>query len=167
MTIRSLLIAIGLLMLGALLSACGGNGDDNGTSTGAANGDSEPTASAPTETPPTEVPTTAPATEPPAQATEPAPPAGGADDSEPATLTVTAVDFGFEPAALTATAGQELTVAFQNTGDLPHSFTIEGVADSGVTSAGSSESVTFTPEAGTYTFFCSLHASMTGTLEVS
>ena len=79
-------------------------------------------------------------------------------------------DFGYTPSSLQSTAGQALTLNIDNVGAAPHTFTIDGVVDSGSIAAGASGSVTFTPsQAGTFTFYCTIHgaASMSGQLTVT
>jgi plastocyanin len=80
------------------------------------------------------------------------------------------VDFGYEPRTLSARAGQAVSLTVVNEGDQPHTFTIAGLVDSGRVEAGQSKSVSFTPtQAGTLTFFCTIHgqASMSGTVTVN
>lgn len=79
-------------------------------------------------------------------------------------------DFGYTPSSFESTAGEELTVNIDNVGAAPHTFTIDGVVDSGSIAGGESGSVTFTPsEAGTFTFYCTIHgaATMSGQLMVT
>jgi plastocyanin len=85
-------------------------------------------------------------------------------------IEVEMVDFGYEPRTLTARAGQALSLNVVNEGDQPHTFTIAGLVDSGRVEAGQSRTVSFTPtQAGTLTFFCTIHgqASMSGTVTVN
>ena len=86
------------------------------------------------------------------------------------TQAVNLVDFAYEPATLSATAGEEVTLELTNGGEQPHTFTIDGLVDSMEVAAGESATVTFTPaEAGTLTFFCTVHgqATMSGELTVN
>jgi plastocyanin len=100
---------------------------------------------------------------------------GDDDDGSPGSSSgggtaVEMVDFGYEPRSLTARSGQAVTLDLANEGDQPHTFTINNVVDSGRVEAGGSKSVSFTPsQAGSLTFFCTVHgqASMSGTLTVN
>jgi plastocyanin len=83
---------------------------------------------------------------------------------------VNIIDFAFEPNALSATAGEEVTLELTNSGEQPHTFTIDGLADSMRIEPGDSATVSFTPgEAGTLTFFCTIHGAgtMSGELTVN
>ena len=97
----------------------------------------------------------------PAAATTPeAPaPAAGAD-------TAVAIEgFAFAPKAIEAKVGQQIT--WTNDDAAPHTVTAKsgGSFDSGTLAQGASFS--FTPEkAGTITYFCAIHPSMVGTIEV-
>jgi uncharacterized cupredoxin-like copper-binding protein len=90
-------------------------------------------------------------------------------------LTVTGVDFKFEPNTLTVHAGKPAEVVFDNgSSDNPHTFTLEGVGKSFELQAdpGGSQSGTLPAlKPGTYKFICSIpgHAQlgMTGTLTVT
>ena len=87
-------------------------------------------------------------------------------------LTVTGVDFKFEPSSLSIPAGKPVQVVFRNgSSSSPHTFTIQGAnfelqADPGGSDAGTLPAL----PPGTYTFICSIpgHAQlgMTGTLTV-
>lgn len=106
------------------------------------------------------------ATTPPPPAT-PTQPAGGAPAGSP---TVNMVDFGYSPAMLNLRSGQQVTIQLTNSGDAPHTFTIDGVVDSGVIAARGRGSVQFTPaQVGTLTFYCTIHgrATMSGTINVT
>jgi plastocyanin len=95
---------------------------------------------------------------------------GGSDaTTNPAATRVTMVDFGYGPDAITAKAGQPVTLQLTNNGQSGHTFTITGVVDSGSIGAGQSKTVTFTPSsAGPLQFFCTIHGAsvMSGTLTV-
>jgi len=83
---------------------------------------------------------------------------------------VNIIDFAYEPDALSATAGEEVTLELTNSGDQSHTFTIDGLVDSMQIEPGDSATVTFTPdEAGTLTFFCTVHGAgtMSGELTVN
>lgn len=99
---------------------------------------------------------------------------GASPTSAAASINVVGLDtFKFEPAALSAKAGQEVTVNLENKGNLDHSFIIDelGVKLEAVT-AGTTGRVTFTPStAGTYTFYCDVPghqaAGMVGTITIN
>lgn len=78
---------------------------------------------------------------------------------------VTIVDFAFEPATLEVSAGA--TVSWTNTGAVVHTVTADnGAFNSGEMSPGATVTGTFnTP--GTFTYHCSIHPDMTGTLIVA
>ena len=67
---------------------------------------------------------------------EPTPTATVAPTPAPVVLNVTTMDNSFSPAAGAARAGQKVTVNVKNDGQRPHSFTIDGVADTGRLDAG-------------------------------
>jgi plastocyanin len=88
----------------------------------------------------------------------------------PVVLNVVTLDNSFNPATSSARAGQKVTVNVKNDGQRPHSFTIDGVVDTGRLDAGQSKTVEFTPSsAGSLAFYCTIHtaAVMSGTLTVS
>jgi uncharacterized cupredoxin-like copper-binding protein len=99
-------------------------------------------------------------------------------------VTVTAKEFAFTPAALTVTAGQPVTVILQNNGSVDHDFSIREIEISGeakssseapgsgghmmggmddqpklhvATGAGAKGTLTFTPsKPGMYEFYCTV-----------
>ena len=78
--------------------------------------------------------------------------------------TVTIENFAFSPASLTVKVGD--TVTFVNKDTTGHSATADdGSFDTGVFSSGGSEKVTLT-KAGTFTYHCTAHPSMKGTIVV-
>ena len=91
----------------------------------------------------------------------------------PLVVTVKAQDLMFDPMSLTAKVGQPITINFQNTGALEHSFVIDALnVKLEHIQPGQTASVTFTPKAaGTYEFYCDVpghrDAGMKGTLTVS
>lgn len=99
----------------------------------------------------------------PAQQTE-----SGADNSDTADVQaqdVQMLDFEFAPPTITIAAGGEVT--WVNEGQAPHDATADD--DSFATELldpGESESVTF-DEPGSYSYICSIHPQMTGTIEVA
>ena len=87
------------------------------------------------------------------------------------TLEVEAGDLYFDPAELSASAG-EIAVELDNVGAIEHDFVVEEEGDAVVVQASPGETVTGTIELddGTYTFYCSVpghrSAGMEGTLDV-
>ena len=83
---------------------------------------------------------------------------------------VSMVDFGYQPGVIPARAGQRLQLQVANRGQQPHTFTIDGVIDSGGLAGGDSKLVEFTPaQAGMLTFYCTVHGrnTMSGELNVT
>jgi plastocyanin len=83
-----------------------------------------------------------------------------------AATTVELADFAFRPDCLSAEAGA--TITLDNTGDAPHTFTIEGTDVSFDVPAGDSAEGTLsgvTP--GRYEVTCIYHPQMTATLEIN
>lgn len=84
--------------------------------------------------------------------------------------TVQIEDFLFEPAAVTVAVGTKLT--FTNQDSAPHTATsgpspeLRGVFDTGNLAKGQSASVTLT-KAGTFAYYCELHAFMKATVTVT
>ncbi|MFM2078143.1 MAG: hypothetical protein RJA49_2033 [Actinomycetota bacterium] len=75
------------------------------------------------------------------------------------------VDFAFSPKQLTVTAGA--TVGFVNAGLAPHTATSkDGTWDTGIVSSGTTKKVTFA-KPGTFTFYCTIHPQMVGTVLVT
>ena len=117
--------------------------------------------------------------------------------SAPQALSVAAKEFTFTPAALTVTAGQPVTINFQNSGSVDHDFSVREIEISGeatssgdassghmmggtadqpklhvAASAGGKSTLTFTPsKPGTYEYYCTVaghkEAGMVGTLTVA
>lgn len=88
----------------------------------------------------------------------------GQEVEENQTITVTIKNFTFEPALVTASAGD--TVVFVNEDGAPHTATATGGAfDTGNLASGESGSVTLV-HAGTYEYFCAIHPAMKGTIVV-
>jgi cytochrome c oxidase subunit 2 len=108
--------------------------------------------------------------------TPPPPPSGGPGQPAAATLQVSAVDnLAFEQATLTAPADQPLTIEFQNLDTKnPHNVAIKGGQPDGkdwigLPIAKAGQTATYQAPAlpaGEYTYYCSVHANMTGTLTV-
>ena len=91
---------------------------------------------------------------------------GGDDDSNGGDAAsdgaVSIFDFGFSPDTLDAVAGEQVTLEIRNTGNAPHTFTIDDVTDTGRLEGGGSNTarVEFTAsEAGELTFYCTIHGA--------
>jgi nitrite reductase (NO-forming) len=97
-------------------------------------------------------------------ATSSAPPAGE-------TLSVTATEFKFDPATLSASADTDVTIEVVNSGTIEHDFTVDEVNVKIAVPATETSSATVSLPAGTYPFYCSVpghkEAGMTGTLTVA
>jgi plastocyanin len=76
---------------------------------------------------------------------------------------VTIDNFTFAPAKLTVKVGD--TVTWKNHDDIPHTVVSAGKFRSKALDTDDSYTFTFTA-AGDYTYFCSLHPHMTGTIKV-
>jgi plastocyanin len=78
---------------------------------------------------------------------------------------VTIKDFKFSPETLSVKVGDKVT--FKNSDGQPHTATSDnsGDFDAGAVDPGSSKVVTF-DKAGTFTYHCSFHPFMHGTIEV-
>ncbi len=95
----------------------------------------------------------------------PPPPPPPAPPPAPASGDVSVVDFAYEPASLSVTAGT--TVVWANNGAALHTVTARtGNFDSGLMSAGDTFARTF-ENPGTYEYFCTLHPGMVGTVAVT
>ena len=91
---------------------------------------------------------------------------GGTTSTEGGSVTLTAVDFAFDPADLSAAAGD--TIEFVNEDDAEHNFTAEDAGIDEDVDAGGSTTINLTDvEPGSYDYFCEYHPDMKGTLEVS
>jgi len=77
---------------------------------------------------------------------------------------VSIIDFAFQPAAVTADGGG--VVLWTNTGSATHTVTFDNGKDCGSLAAGDLLHVLFTAP-GTYTYHCSIHPSMKGTVTVN
>lgn len=99
--------------------------------------------------------------------TVPAGPTGG-DVGAGETARVGAIDNDFAPASFAAPAGQEITVTVSNSGQNPHSFTIDSLdVDTGVMNSGDQAEVTFTMPDEEVEFYCTVHGAevMSGTID--
>ena len=86
--------------------------------------------------------------------------------TDPAPVTsVELADFAFRPDCLSA--GPGATIALDNTGDAPHTFTVEGTdVDVNVDAGSSGEADLGTVDPGSYTVTCTFHPQMEATLTV-
>ena len=100
---------------------------------------------------------------------------GGGDDSTgkaggSGSLSVSAKEFSFDQASLTAKAGS-VGITLKNAGVVEHDFSIEGSDFIVRAKAGETKTGTATLTAGTYTYFCSVpghrEQGMHGTLTVA
>ncbi len=91
-------------------------------------------------------------------------------NADAATQAMTVRNFSFSPATFSAAVGETVTVNVTNSGPSAHTFTINGVTDSGQIAPGTTKTVQFTPtQAGTLVFYCTIHgqAVMSGQLTVT
>jgi plastocyanin len=92
------------------------------------------------------------------------PPPEPCTDPAPAT-SVELADFAFRPDCISVDAGA--TITLQNTGDAPHTFTVEGTDLDVNLDAGSSDEIRFDGvDPGTYAVTCTYHPQMTATITV-
>lgn len=137
------LAALVALSLG--LAACGDSGSDSTSEAETAPSASEETTETAAETETTE--------------SEPAP-SGEAKKSEKVDI----VEFTYQPDPVVVQAGGK--VIWQNQDTAPHTATADdGSWDTGTIEKGKIGSETF-KEAGTFTYFCEIHPTMKGTVEV-
>lgn len=142
---KSLLTAA-LVALSLGLVACGSSGSDSTSS------------EAESSTPATEE-STGEAEESESTESEPAP-SGEAQKSEKVHI----VEFTYEPDPVVIQAGGKVT--WQNEDTAPHTATADdGSFDTGIIEKGKLGSATF-KEPGTFTYFCEVHPTMHGTVEV-
>ncbi|HEX5167173.1 MAG TPA: cupredoxin domain-containing protein [Thermomicrobiales bacterium] len=73
------------------------------------------------------------------------------------TIRIVTNDNVFEPEAVTAPAGEPVTVTFVNEGDNVHEVEIEGLVDETMLQPGESKDFTFTPEKKEYRMYCEIH----------
>jgi plastocyanin len=141
-----LIAALVALSLG--LAACGGGGSDSTSS------EAETVPSASEESTESGESSGEESTE-----SEPAP-SGEASKSEKVEI----VEFTYEPDPVVVQAGGK--VIWQNQDTAPHTATADdGSFDTGTIEQGKTGSATF-KEPGTYTYFCEIHPTMHGTIEV-
>jgi plastocyanin len=77
---------------------------------------------------------------------------------------VTIIDFEFQPSTIAADADN--TVNWKNNAERTHTVTFDNGKDCGSLAGGDSLTVLFLAP-GTYTYHCSIHSSMKGTVTVS
>lgn len=100
-------------------------------------------------------------TPPPASATTP----GGGTGTGAAKADILIKDFAFSPAQLAAKVGQPVTVV--NEDAVAHTWTADnGTFDSGTLAQGKTFTFTFS-KAGAYSYICSIHPRMKGTITVN
>jgi plastocyanin len=78
--------------------------------------------------------------------------------------TIVIKDFAFHPARLTVVKGTRLTVT--NADDVTHTFTARNGGFSSVQLAGGKSATIALNTAGTFSYYCTIHTFMTGTLVV-
>lgn len=87
-------------------------------------------------------------------------------------ITITGTEFSFSPANITLKAGEKVKLSFNNDGNYPHNWVIEGKNITTKTiPGGAGDVIEFTaPPAGTYSIYCSVDShrakGMGGTLTV-
>lgn len=117
---------------------------------------------------PSELPSPTPAVQPPA-----GPPAAGSPTPTPAQdaeleVSVKSTDYAFEPATLTANAGQNVVVHIENAGF--HTFTIDGVVNAILSGPTSTVRFPAPVQPGSYEVYCAIpghkQRGMVGTLVV-
>jgi plastocyanin len=91
---------------------------------------------------------------------------GGGDAGASDSVTVTTVDFAFDPSDVSVAAGGSIELT--NEDDTKHSLTAEEAGIDQDVDAGSSTTVDVgDAEPGSYDFICKYHPDMTGTLEIT
>ncbi len=94
--------------------------------------------------------------------TQPGTTTGNAVPSSPNTVQIK--NFSFSPSASTVKKG--VTVTFTNSDSVGHTVTADdGSFDTGNINSGASQTITFS-KAGTFTYHCSVHPTMKGTITV-
>ena len=122
-------------------------------SVAACGGEASPTAAPPASQPPSDAPPSAAA-----QACLPSSAAGA--------VAASILDFEFDPTTVEASVGDVVT--WTNDGAAPHTATLDDdpACTTPQLAGGESGGIQFN-EAGTFTFVCTVHPTMTGTVEVS
>lgn len=170
---RSLVVTVAVVLIAAGCSSPSGASSSwsFGPSLPPASGDASaaPSASTVPSAPPSVPPSpSAPASAAPSPAGASASPAGNAT---PLTIgTRAGGELEFEPDEVSVPAGAQIAVTFENLGSLPHNLTFGApidVATAPVVDPGGSETIEFdAPAPGDYTFTCTIHPGMQGTLTV-
>jgi plastocyanin len=97
-------------------------------------------------------------------------PAAGGEVVEITVATDTGAAMVFDPAEITVPAGATVRLTFTNAATVPHNLTFDdpiNAATENVVDPGASQTIEFiAPDAGEYTFVCTLHPGMEGTLLV-
>jgi|SRR3954464_3897205 len=135
------LLAAGLVVLSLGLVACGGSGSDSSSTEAESIPSGQESGSAESSK------------------SEPAP-SGAAAKAEKVQI----VEFSYEPEPVVIQVGGKVT--WQNEDTAPHTATADdGSFDTGTIEKGKLGSATF-KEAGTFTYFCEIHPTMHGSVEV-
>jgi plastocyanin len=144
------ILALGSAML-LILSACGGGATPSAPATAA---------------PASEVPASEAASAPAASESAAAGGAACAPSSEAGTVTGTMANLAFNPASITASVGD--TITWTNNDSAQHTATVtsDPTCTTETLSNGASGGIVFNT-AGSYEFFCKIHPTMKGTIEVS
>ena len=171
--LRSLVVTVVIGVVAAGCSSPGGTASSwsFGPSLPPASGEASaaPSASTVPSAPPSAPPSAS------ASASAGASPAGAsaspAGDATPLTIgTRTGSELEFEPDEVSVPAGVRVSVTFENHASLPHNLTFSApinVATGPVVDPGASETIEFeAPAPGDYTFMCTIHPGMEGTLTV-
>lgn len=170
--LRSLVIVLPLTLA---ISACSAPSASSMWSYGptlepAASGSATPSAAPPSAS---AVPSASPSASPSAPAPSGSPGASGAPAGDATELTIgtrTGAELEFEPDEVSVPAGAPVSVTFQNLSTLPHNLTFNApinAATNVIVQPGASETIEFpAPEPGDYTFVCTIHPGMEGTLTV-
>jgi plastocyanin len=154
--LKSAFLILPLLAIGSIaLVACGGDSNDSNASS------------------PTQVPTRAAAS--PTSAAAAASPTSAASANPTAASggaanNITIADYSYSPARFNARAGQAVRLTVTNGGNVDHTFTVDGVVNSGTLAAGANKVIEFTPsQAGTLVYYCMIHgrATMSGQITVA
>jgi plastocyanin len=145
------ILALGSAML-LILSACGG---------GAA-ATAPATAAPASEAPASEAPASAPA------ASESAAAGGAAcaPSTETGTVSAAMANIAFNPASITASVGDVITWTNNDSAQHTATVTSDPTCTTETLANGATGSIVFNT-AGSYEFFCKIHPTMTGTIEVS
>ena len=158
------LSAMGLLS-GGLLAACGteSEGEEPMVTRVTAPGAPPTITPLPPEAPPVGTPPSSASTPVAPSDDAPLPPGGGEAsppavtgvESVPTTVSITYVDFAFEPADITVAAGQDVTLNFQNAGAAQHAYKVDNpLIESRTINGGETDSITINVPAGTYESYC-------------